>query len=81
MRAEDLSANLALTDLIAQIILKCHNQSVIGLGADVDLSEEFLNAVQTRNKVTSHDFVDITLGRFNHAAERLKGLPVQFRTL
>ncbi|ERF68064.1 hypothetical protein EPUS_08500 [Endocarpon pusillum Z07020] len=81
VRAEDLPANLALTDLIAQITFRRHGQSVIGLGVSVDLSEEFLNAVQTHNKVNSHDFVDITPGRFDDAAERLKGLPVQFRTL
>ena len=81
VRAEDLPANLALADLVAQVALRRHGQSVIGLGASVDLSEEILNAVAIHNKVTSHDFVDATPGRFDDAAERLKGSPVRFRTL
>lgn len=81
VRAEDLPANLALADLIAQVAWRRHGQSIIGLGASVDLSEEILNAVAIHNKVTSHDFVDATPGRFDDAAERLKGSPVRFRTL
>lgn len=81
VRTEDLPANLALADLIAQVALKSHGQSIIGLGASVDLSEEILNAVAIHNKVTSHDFVDATPGRFDDAADRLKGFPVRFRTL
>ena len=81
VRAEDLPANLTLADLLAQVALKRYGQSIIGLGASVDLSEEILNAVAIHNKVTSHDFVDATPGRFDDAADRLKGSPVRFRTL
>ena len=81
VRAEDLPANLALADLIAQVNLRRHGQSIIGLGASIDLSEEFLNAVAIHNKVTSYEFVDATPGRFDDAAERLKGYPVRFRML
>lgn len=81
VRAEDLPANPALADLIAQVALRRYGQTIIGLGASVDLSEEILNAVAIHNKVTSHDFVDATPGRFDDAAERLKGSPVRFRTL
>ena len=81
MRAEDLPANLTLADLVPLITLKRHAQSIIGLGASVDMSDEFLDAVETHNKVTLYDFVDARPGRFDDAAQRLKGFPVQFRIL
>lgn len=80
-RVEDLPTSPGLKDLIAHTAIKRHGLAIIGLGATVPLSEEFLEAVQANNKVTSHDFVDATPGRFDDAAERIKGFPVQFRTL
>ena len=81
VRAGDLPENVTLADFIAQSTSKYYGQSIIGLGASVDLSEEFLDAIEIHNKVTSYDFVDATPGRFDSAAIRLKRLPVQFRTL
>ncbi|KAL9031138.1 MAG: hypothetical protein Q9196_000814 [Gyalolechia fulgens] len=81
VRAEDLPGSIGLTDFITQTALKSYGQSIIGLGASVDLTEELLNAVEVHNKVTSYDFIDATPGRFDDAAKRLKGFPVQFRTL
>lgn len=81
MRAEDLPETPASADLIAQITSKHYGLSIIGLGTSIDLSEEVLHAVVAHNRVTSYGFVDATPGRFDDAAERLEGFPVQFRTL
>lgn len=81
VRVEDLPGSLSLTDFITQATMKSYGQSLIGLGASVDLTEELLNAVGVHNKVNSYDFIDATPGRFDDAAKRLKGIPVQFRTL
>ena len=81
VRAKDLPETPALADLIAQTVLSQFGQSILGLGASVDLTDEFLGAVGNHNKVVSHDFVDATPGRFDDAARRFKGIPMQFRTL
>ena len=81
IRDEDLSPKMALADFFSQTALTCRGQSIIGLGASVDLSEELLNAVEIHDKVTSFDFVDSTHGRFDDAVDHLKTFPVQYRTL
>ncbi|KAI3395682.1 hypothetical protein diail_979 [Diaporthe ilicicola] len=81
LRAEDMPADIALEDIIAQVTAKHHRVSTISLGASVDLSEEVLHSIQTNGKVAAYDFVDATPGRFEDATERLRGLPVQLLTL
>ncbi|KAL8947400.1 MAG: hypothetical protein Q9222_006316 [Ikaeria aurantiellina] len=81
IRADEVPYNLALTDFLAQVALSHRGQSIIGLGATVGLSEDFLGAVTAHNKVASFDFVDTTHGRFDHASDRLKEFPVQYRAL
>ncbi|PLB53458.1 ketoacyl-synt-domain-containing protein [Aspergillus steynii IBT 23096] len=86
-RVEDLPVDPALADIIELLSLKRDRVLTIGLGASVDLSEGFLNAIQSNgsntnpNKIVAHDFVDATPGRFDDAAERIKKVPIQFRTL
>lgn len=81
--AEDLPEEAALADVIALTTAKRHGLTTIGLGVNVDLSADYLNAVAAihRNEVASHDFVDASPGRFDDAVERLKDFPVQYRTM
>lgn len=83
MQAQDMPADSSLSDVIAQISLKRHGLSIIGLGASVDLSEEVLNAVRRNddNEVTIFDFVDVTPGRFEDAAARVGEFNVQYHML
>lgn len=83
LRAEDLAESPSLSDIVGHVCVKRHNVLMIGLGAPVDLTEELFNAVQNHddNVVARHDFVDVTPGRFEDAATRLKQFPVQYRML
>ncbi|GAB7352403.1 hypothetical protein MBLNU459_g2831t1 [Dothideomycetes sp. NU459] len=81
LRIADLPTNPDLVDLISNSTMSRHGLVTVGLGASIDLAKDLLDAVNTSNKVTSHDFVDATPGRFDDAAVRLKEFPVQFRAL
>ncbi|KAI8633724.1 hypothetical protein F5Y19DRAFT_414735 [Xylariaceae sp. FL1651] len=81
LRAEDLPKTPVLNDLVAQIAIKRHGLSVVGLGASIDLSEEVLTAVEVDNKVTAYDFVDATPGRFDEGSKRLEAFSASFHIL
>lgn len=83
MRARDSTENPSLSDVLALISAKRHGLSIIGLGASVDLSEEVVHAVQSHNdnEIIVYDFVDVSPGRFEDAAARLKSFTVQYRML
>ncbi|KAH8198331.1 hypothetical protein TruAng_007486 [Truncatella angustata] len=81
MRPEDLPSDSTLAHVLAQTTLKRQRFTSIGLGASVDLTGELLNGLGGVDKVAAHEFIDTTPGRFEDAAKRLKGFPVQYRTL
>ncbi|KAH0382185.1 polyketide synthase, partial [Aureobasidium melanogenum] len=80
-RLDDLPTSPTLLDLIARTTMSQHGLSLIGLGASIDLTEEYLHAVSMYNKVLTYDFVDASPGRFIEAAKRLDDYQVQFRTI
>ncbi|KAK7743244.1 Type I Iterative PKS [Cytospora paraplurivora] len=83
MRTQDWLENSSLSGVLAQISAKRHGLSIIGLGAGVDLSEEVVHGVQSHNdnEVMVYDFVDVSPGRFEDAASRLKQFTVHCRML
>lgn len=80
-RLEDLPTSPTLLDLMARTAISQHGLSLIGLGASIDLTEEYLHAVSMYNKVLTYDFVDASPGRFVEAAKRLGDYQVQYRTI
>lgn len=82
LRTEDMPQNPSFADIVGLLASKQDQLSVIGLGAGVDLSEDFTAAFESpNNKITSFDFIDTTPGLFDEAAMRLENPLVQFRTM
>ncbi|KIA75969.1 polyketide synthase [Aspergillus ustus] len=83
MRLEDLppAKKPCLADIIARIAQKGDRVlSTAGLGASVDLTQDFLTGLI--HSIAAHDFVDVTPGRFDVAVRRLtKQVSIQYRTL
>ncbi|KAH8427412.1 uncharacterized protein LDX57_005127 [Aspergillus melleus] len=86
-RTEDLPGHPALADVIKLLSLKRDRLLTIGLGASVDLSEDFLQTIQSHDpnnchdNIVAHDFINTTPAQFDEAAERIKRAPIRFRTL
>ncbi|KAF2993289.1 putative PKS-like protein biosynthetic cluster, partial [Neopestalotiopsis sp. 37M] len=84
MRDIDLPTRLSLKHLVASLTLKQQNLTSLGLGANVDLTIEFMDMVEAASGIIiSHDFVDATPSRFDDATGRLdsRNFPIQFRTM
>ncbi|KAJ5331132.1 ketoacyl-synt-domain-containing protein [Penicillium atrosanguineum] len=82
LRADDMAQSLSFADIVGLLASKKDDLTMIGLGAGVDLSEEFIASFESpNNKITSFDFVDTSPGLFDEAATRLESPSIQFRTM
>ncbi|OQE44845.1 hypothetical protein PENCOP_c002G00822 [Penicillium coprophilum] len=82
LRTDHMPPNPSFADIVGLLASKQDQLSMIGLGAGVDLSEDFTAAFKSpNNKITTFDFIDTTPGLFDEAATRLDNSLVQFRTM